>query len=148
MRTGLAAVFSDGPARTGALRPADGGNVGAKGALSATGIARSQGGQAGADEAAVGSADEPAERAVVANDRQPAVARLLGRGLVEPLDDMDKPAWNADVLDWLAEDLVAHQYDLKHTIAVIMTSRAYQLPSTDVAMSAKDYVFRGRKSGG
>jgi hypothetical protein len=70
-------------------------------------------------------------------------ARLLGRGLVEPLDDMDKPAWNADLLDWLAEDLVAHQYDLKHTIAVIMTSRAYQLPTTDTVVSPKDYVFRG-----
>ena len=42
---------------------------------------------------------------------------------------MEKPAWSADLLDWLAEDLVAHHYDLKHTIEVILTSRAYQLPS-------------------
>jgi hypothetical protein len=70
-------------------------------------------------------------------------AKLLGRGLVEPLDDMDKPAWSADLLDWLAEDLVAHRYDLKHTIEVIMTSRAYQLRSTDAATPQKDYLFRG-----
>jgi len=71
-------------------------------------------------------------------------AKLLGHGLVEPLDDMDKPAWNTDLLDWLAEDLVAHQYDLKHTIEVIMTSRAYQLPSTDAPANADSkYVFRG-----
>ncbi|HSU68065.1 MAG TPA: DUF1549 domain-containing protein, partial [Tepidisphaeraceae bacterium] len=38
-------------------------------------------------------------------------ARLLGRGLVEPLGEMEKPAWNADLLDWLADDLVAHRYD-------------------------------------
>jgi hypothetical protein len=34
--------------------------------------------------------------------------RFLGRGLVEPADDMEQPAWNQDLLDWLAEDLVAH----------------------------------------
>ena len=39
-------------------------------------------------------------------------ARLLGRGLVEPLDVMQNTAWDADLLDWLAEDLVEHQWDL------------------------------------
>ena len=29
---------------------------------------------------------------------------------------MEQPAWNQDLLDWLAEDLVAHDYDVKHTI--------------------------------
>src|SRR5690606_2853455 len=43
-------------------------------------------------------------------------ARLFGRGLVEPLDDMDRAAWHPDLLDWLAEDLVAHEYDLQHTL--------------------------------
>ena len=37
---------------------------------------------------------------------------------------------SADLLDWLAEDLVAHNYDLKHTIELILTSRAYQLPAS------------------
>jgi len=75
--------------------------------------------------------------------------RLLGRGLVEPVDDMDRPAWSADLLDWLAEDLVAHNYDLKHTIEVILTSRAYQLPSVEpppadsTPTGKADYVFRG-----
>ncbi|HET6246424.1 MAG TPA: DUF1549 domain-containing protein [Tepidisphaeraceae bacterium] len=69
--------------------------------------------------------------------------RLIGRGLVEPLDDMDKPAWSADMLDWLADDLVAHHYDLKHTIEVILTSRAYQLPSVQDSQSHGAYVFRG-----
>ena len=38
-------------------------------------------------------------------------AKLLGRGLIEPVDDMEQPAWSRDLLDWLAEDLVAHNYD-------------------------------------
>ncbi len=69
-------------------------------------------------------------------------ARLLGRGLVEPLDDMDKPACCPELLDWLADDLVAHHYDLKHTIGLILTSKAYQLPAADVP-AGKDYVLRG-----
>jgi mono/diheme cytochrome c family protein len=55
-------------------------------------------------------------------------ARFFGRGLVEPVDDMEQPAWNQDLLDWLAEDLVTHGYDLKHSIEVMVTSQAYQLP--------------------
>jgi len=71
-------------------------------------------------------------------------ARLLGRGLVEPVDVMQNPAWNPDLLDWLAEDLVAHRYDLKHTLQVILTSRAYQLPAIDVPEKpSADLVFRG-----
>jgi hypothetical protein len=56
-------------------------------------------------------------------------ARLFGRGLVEPLDDMDRNAWDADLLDWLASDLVQHGYDLKHTLELICTSQTYQLPA-------------------
>ncbi|MDB6171185.1 MAG: hypothetical protein JWL59_496 [Chthoniobacteraceae bacterium] len=72
-------------------------------------------------------------------------ARLIGRGLVEPLDDMEQPAWSGDLLDWLAEDLVAHNYDLKHTIELIVTSRAYQLPTTESPApdSKTPYVFTG-----
>lgn len=70
--------------------------------------------------------------------------RLLGRGLVEPVDDMEKPAWDPDLLNWLADDLVAHGYDVKHTIEVILTSCAYQLPSADpAAEGSNQYVFSG-----
>jgi hypothetical protein len=70
-------------------------------------------------------------------------ARLLGRGLVEPLDDMEKPSWQPELLDWLAEDLVAHGYDLKHTLEVICTSRAYQLPAVEGPREKETFVFRG-----
>ncbi len=71
-------------------------------------------------------------------------ARLLGRGLVEPVDEMDNPPWNADLLDFLATDLVDHGYDLKHTLELIASSRAYQLPPLDLAEDNRhDFVFRG-----
>ena len=57
---------------------------------------------------------------------------LMGRGLVEPLDDMraTNPASNPELLDALAEDFVEHKFDLKHLLRTIMNSRAYQLSST------------------
>ena len=70
-------------------------------------------------------------------------ARLFGRGLVEPLDDMEKPAWNRDLLDWLAEDFTAHGYDLKHALEVITTSRAYQAATVEGPREKEEYVFRG-----
>jgi hypothetical protein len=70
-------------------------------------------------------------------------ARFLGRGLVEPLDDMEQPSWHPELLDWLAEDLVANGYDLKKTMARILTSRAYQLEAVDVPEQVEDFVFRG-----
>ncbi len=72
-------------------------------------------------------------------------ARLLGRGLVEPLDDMDAEPWSQDLLDWLAVDLVDHRYDLKHTLRRITTSRAYSLASVPGAEDeeASDFVFHG-----
>ena len=71
-------------------------------------------------------------------------ARFLGRGLVEPVDEMDNPPWSADVLDWLAADLAASGHDLKHTMELILTSRAYQLPAVNVGeLKEKSFVFRG-----
>lgn len=73
--------------------------------------------------------------------------RLIGRGIVEPLDEMDNTPWNADLLDWLAADFIEHDYDLKHLIKRIMTSRAYQMPTVNYAevadLKSEDYVFQG-----
>jgi len=71
-------------------------------------------------------------------------ARLLGHGLVEDVDEMDGEPWSPELLDWLAADFVEHGYDLKHLIATIVTSRAYQLPAVHRdSKQVKDYVFRG-----
>ncbi len=69
---------------------------------------------------------------------------MLGRGLVEPVDDMDQPAWNSDLLDWLAADLAEHHFDLKRTLEVICTSRAYELRSVGAPTPAQSgFVFHG-----
>jgi hypothetical protein len=56
---------------------------------------------------------------------------LMGRGLVEPLDDLrdTNPACAPELLDALAKDLAFHNFDLKHLLRTIMRSRAYQLDS-------------------
>lgn len=71
--------------------------------------------------------------------------RLLGRGIVHPVDAMDSEPWSADVLDFLAADLQDHGYDLKHTLALIATSRTYQarIHSTDEATAKRANEFRG-----
>ena len=55
----------------------------------------------------------------------------MGRGLVEPLDDMrsTNPASNPELLDALAADFVKAKFDLKHLLRTIFASRAYQLSS-------------------
>ena len=71
-------------------------------------------------------------------------ARFLGRGLIEPTDEMDNPPWNQDLLDWLAEDLTENGYNLKRTIELILTSQAYQLPAVPMTEQAtKEFIFRG-----
>jgi hypothetical protein len=54
---------------------------------------------------------------------------LLGRGLVEPIDDfrLSNPPSNAPLLDALAADLVAHRFDFRHVVRTILNSRTYQL---------------------
>lgn len=58
-------------------------------------------------------------------------AAFMGRGLVEPVDDMraTNPASNPQLLDALARDFVRTGYDLKKLLRTIMTSRLYQLDS-------------------
>ena len=71
-------------------------------------------------------------------------ARFLGRGLVEPVDEMENQSWSSDLLDLLASDLVENNYDLKFTLEQILTSRAYQLPSVNGSeQEEKDFIFRG-----
>tara|TARA_R110002050_G_scaffold286121_2_gene436319 strand:- start:72087 stop:74933 length:2847 start_codon:yes stop_codon:yes gene_type:complete len=72
--------------------------------------------------------------------------RLLGRGIIESVDEMDNTPWNTELLDWLAADLIDSGYDLKHLIRIIMTSRAYQLPTVNYTTKEDiktEYVFKG-----
>ena len=65
-------------------------------------------------------------------------AKLYGRGIVEPVDDMDAEPFNADLLDWLAVDF-ARDYDIHRLIKLIMTSRSWQQPAVENTTSK----FRG-----
>ncbi len=69
-------------------------------------------------------------------------ARLLGRGLVEPVDEMESTAWNEPLLNYLAWDLIQHGYDLKHTLRRITSSTAYQMAAVQNE-SDEPYQFRG-----
>jgi len=53
---------------------------------------------------------------------------LMGRGLVEPADDLraTNPATHPALLAQLAEDFVAHGYDMRHTLRQIALSAAYR----------------------
>jgi len=73
-------------------------------------------------------------------------ARLFGRGLIDPLDEMMEHApWDAAVLDWLAGDFVSHGYDARHLLRRIMTSEAYGAASVadKPPEAGRPYVFRG-----
>jgi hypothetical protein len=71
--------------------------------------------------------------------------RLMGRGIVHPVDAMHTEPWSADLLDFLAVNLADNGYDLKQTIALICTSDAYQgqTLALDAAPDAATFVFRG-----
>ncbi len=74
-------------------------------------------------------------------------AQLLGRGIVEPVDEMDQPPWSQDLLDWLAVNFVGNGFDIKNLIYTIVTSDTYQLPAVPVdnnlELRDENYVFKG-----
>ncbi|MBI2478984.1 MAG: DUF1553 domain-containing protein, partial [Planctomycetia bacterium] len=57
--------------------------------------------------------------------------RLFGRGLVAPVDQMhpENPASHPELLDWLARDLVEHDYDLRRLIRGLVLSDVYSRSS-------------------
>jgi Protein of unknown function (DUF1549)/Protein of unknown function (DUF1553) len=71
--------------------------------------------------------------------------RLMGRGIVHPVDVMSNPPWSQEVLDYLASHLVDHGYDLKQTLELIATSQAYQARTAAIEEEpqGEEFVFRG-----
>jgi len=68
-------------------------------------------------------------------------AHFLGRGIVEPIDDirLTNPPSNPELLDALAGSFVDSGYDLKALIRVIATSRVYSLSSVPTGSNARDH---------
>jgi hypothetical protein len=67
---------------------------------------------------------------------------LLGRGIVEPVDDMrfSNPPVNEPLLDALADDFIAHKYDFKQLVRTVLNSRTYQLTARPNALNAAEHV--------
>ena len=67
-------------------------------------------------------------------------AWTLGRGLVEPVDDVraTNPPSNPELLDALATFTVANKYDVRKLIVLITSSRVYQTSATPNATNEKD----------
>jgi hypothetical protein len=102
-------------------------------------------------------ADDPADRrrvlgAWMTAPENPFFARnivnrywgyLLGRGLVEPVDDMrvTNPPSNPELLDALAKEFVEHGFDVKRLLKTILTSETYQLSSHPTPENRQDEVF-------
>jgi hypothetical protein len=55
--------------------------------------------------------------------------RMVGSGLVEPVDDWEgaEPS-HPELLEFLADEFVEHDYDIKHIAKLILNSAAYQQP--------------------
>jgi len=113
---------------------------------------------AGLGAKALKSAEEGDSRAVLADwitdPKNPYFARTLanrywkhfmGRGLVEPEDDMraTNPPTNPELLDALAKHFIDSKYDLKALVRVICLSSTYRLscePNKDNAQDRQNYA--------
>lgn len=67
----------------------------------------------------------------------------LGRGLVEPEDDLRQtnPPTNSELLDALAKNFIEHGYDVQYLMREILNSATYQRSSVPLATNAKDERF-------
>ncbi len=73
--------------------------------------------------------------------------QLMGRGIIEPVDQMDNTPWSRDLIDWLAFHFQQNGSDLKWLIRMIASSRTYRLPADGLKqpedLFANDFRFRG-----
>jgi hypothetical protein len=73
-------------------------------------------------------------------------ANFLGRGLVDPEDDLrlTNPASNEELFAALAKDFVDHRFDVKHLARTIMNSATYQRSSNPLPENAADDRYYSR----
>jgi len=71
--------------------------------------------------------------------------RLMGRGIVHPVDVMGNKPWSEDLLDYLAIYFAENGYHLKKLMEHIATSRAYQSKAIalEKEITTGEYVFHG-----
>ncbi len=69
--------------------------------------------------------------------------RMMGRGIVHPVDAMDTEPWNEDLLDHLAVQFAKDGHDLKKALAYIASSKIYQSQSVVTTQGEDPALFRG-----
>jgi len=71
--------------------------------------------------------------------------RLMGHGIVHPVDQMGDRPWSPELLDYLASFLVENGYDMKKLIEHIVESRTYQSKAVPITQEMADdtFMFRG-----
>jgi len=68
-------------------------------------------------------------------------ARLMGRGIVEPVEDWEKgKPTHPELLRWLAREFVRGGYDVKELARIILNSQAYQR-ATDPVLRSTSPLF-------
>ncbi|MBL8215242.1 MAG: DUF1553 domain-containing protein [Bryobacterales bacterium] len=70
-------------------------------------------------------------------------ANFMGRGLVDPVDDVREAnaSSNEELFKALIDDFIAHKFDVKHLARTIMNSSAYQLSSEANATNQSDNIY-------
>jgi len=68
---------------------------------------------------------------------------FMGRGIVDPVDDVraTNPASNEELFRALCKDFVDHGFRVKHLVATIMNSAAYQLSAEANATNSNDNKY-------
>jgi hypothetical protein len=69
--------------------------------------------------------------------------RLMGRGLVHPVDAMDTAPWDEDLLDHLAVRFAEDGHDIKQALAYLVSSEIYQAECVVIPGGADPALFRG-----
>jgi hypothetical protein len=71
---------------------------------------------------------------------------LLGRGFFDPIDDFrpSNPATAGALLDRIAADFVAHDFDIKHLLRTLCATEAYNLAASSSAKTDPENKLWGR----
>lgn len=69
--------------------------------------------------------------------------RLMGRGIVHPVDAMDTEPWSEDLLDHLAVRFADDGYDIRKALAYIASSEIYQAAPVVLGQDDDPALFRG-----
>ena len=70
-------------------------------------------------------------------------AHLMGRGIVEPVDDFrdSNPAVNEALIEALGKEFADHRFSLRHLVRTIMNSRTYQLTAHPEPLNKDDFTY-------